>query len=208
MVFCFFFSEKNLSKKKTQKKIFFKKTICRISPVIPWNVLNYALALTSIGWRAYFLASAAAVAPWAALFAQLGSLAASLADLFEASEGKGGSGSGGSGGSGSSGSGKMNEGPFGEHTLLVTAAGAALAVVAASYIVFLVRRELRTALRAEGGAVGAAALDELTPLEAGVEDDDDGEDDDEKSDLEGGDSGDEGGDNASDKTKDVEKGQP
>lgn len=141
------------------------------------------------------------MAPWAALFAQLGSLAASLADLFEASEGQGG------GGNGSGGSGKMNGGPFGEHTLLVTAAGAALAVVAASYIVFLVRRELRTALRAEGGAVGAAALDELAPLEAEVEDDDD---EGANSDLEGAsDSGDdEGGDNASDKTKDVEKGQP
>jgi hypothetical protein len=156
---------------------------------VPWNLLNYALAISGIGWRAYFVASAAAVAPWAALFAHLGSLAASLADLFEDSSSSGAKGGGKT----------KHDGPFGEHTLLVTAAGAALAVAAASYVVFLARRELRQALRAEGGAVGAAALDELAPLEAEVEDDngDDSEGGSERSGV-----GDE-----EDKEKDVEKGQ-
>lgn len=171
-----------------------KKTIKRLSPVVPWNLLNYSLALTGIGWRAYFLASAAAVAPWAALFAHLGSLAASLADVLE-----GGKKSGREGGK--RGGKASRDGPFGEHTLLVTAAGAALVVAAASYVVFLARRELRSALRAEGSAVGAAALDELAPLEAEAED---GGDDSDENGSEGSDVGD-GGD--ANKHKDVEKGQ-
>ena len=163
---------------------------------MPWNLLNYSLALTSIGWRSYFLASAAAVAPWAALFAHLGSLAASLADLLEGEEG----------GSSSSTSSlaKRDVCLFCEHALLATAAGAALVVAAASYVVFLARRELRQALRAEGGAVGAAALDELAPLEAEVEDGDDDSDGD--GDSEGGTEEGGGEDKVKDKDKDIEKG--
>ena len=127
------------------------------------------------------------MAPWAALFAHLGSLAASLADLLEGGEKEASLGKKMSG----------KDGPFGEHTLLVTAAGAALVVAAASYAVFLARRELRQALRAEGGAVGAAALDELAPLEAEAEDDEDGNEDS---------GGEEEGDEEK-KDKDVEKGQ-
>ena len=163
---------------------------------MPWNLLNYSLALTAIGWRAYFFASAAAVAPWAALFAHLGSLAASLADVLEGKKAN-------ERGQAAMRGGKTNQdGPFGEHvTLLATAAGAALVVAAASYVVILARRELRSALRAEGGAVGAAALDELAPLEAEAEDGDGNES------SEGSDDGGEGGGDDGKKDKDVEKGQ-
>ena len=118
---------------------------------MPWNLLNYALALSGIGWRAYFVASAAAVAPWAALFAHLGSLAASLADLFEDSLFISGRKEAAER--------QDDDGPFGEHTLLVTAAGAALAVAAASYVVFLARRELR---RRCGPKEAPSALPRLT----------------------------------------------
>lgn len=36
-------------------------TLLRLSPIAPWNVLNYALSVTAVPLAAYFLASALAV---------------------------------------------------------------------------------------------------------------------------------------------------
>lgn len=38
-------------------------TLLRLSPIAPWNVLNYALSVTAVPLSAYFLASALAVRP-------------------------------------------------------------------------------------------------------------------------------------------------
>lgn len=48
--------------------------LLRLSPVFPFNVLNYALSLTRIRWRDYALASLAGMLPGTALFVYLGSV--------------------------------------------------------------------------------------------------------------------------------------
>jgi uncharacterized membrane protein YdjX (TVP38/TMEM64 family) len=57
-------------------------TLLRLSPVAPWNVLNYALAATAVPLGAYATASSLAIIPYLALFVYFGSLARSLADVF------------------------------------------------------------------------------------------------------------------------------
>ncbi|KAL6768699.1 hypothetical protein ACKKBG_A15830 [Auxenochlorella protothecoides x Auxenochlorella symbiontica] len=57
-------------------------TLLRLSPLAPWNVLNYALAVTAVPLGPYAAASAAAVLPYLALFVYAGSLARSLADVL------------------------------------------------------------------------------------------------------------------------------
>lgn len=55
-------------------------TLLRLSPIAPWNVLNYALSVTAVPLAAYFLASALAVRPLCWLFAaRLGTLILPLA---------------------------------------------------------------------------------------------------------------------------------
>lgn len=38
--------------------------LLRLSPLIPWNILNYALSITSLPLPTYAIASAFAVVPW------------------------------------------------------------------------------------------------------------------------------------------------
>lgn len=57
-------------------------TLLRLSPLAPWNVLNYALAVTAVPLGKYALASSLAIVPYLALFTYAGSLARSLADVF------------------------------------------------------------------------------------------------------------------------------
>ncbi|KDD72781.1 hypothetical protein H632_c2907p0, partial [Helicosporidium sp. ATCC 50920] len=57
-------------------------TLLRLSPIAPWNVLNYALAVTAVPLPAYAVASGLAVLPYLALFAYFGSLARDMADVF------------------------------------------------------------------------------------------------------------------------------
>ena len=110
----------------------------RLSPALPWNALNIALAATSVRFLPYALASAAAVAPWVALFAYAGSLAASLADVVEG-----------------------RAGPTGPAALAAAAAGAAATAAGASYAVLLARRAMADAVRGEGGAAERAVVDTL-----------------------------------------------
>lgn len=42
--------------------------LLRLSPIVPWNILNYALAATGVGLMPYTLASAIAVIPWLGAF--------------------------------------------------------------------------------------------------------------------------------------------
>ncbi|HEY6000924.1 MAG TPA: TVP38/TMEM64 family protein [bacterium] len=55
--------------------------LTRLSPVFPFNLLNYAYGLTSVRLRDYVLASWAGMLPGTLLFVYLGSLAGSLATL-------------------------------------------------------------------------------------------------------------------------------
>src|SRR4029079_5606758 len=55
--------------------------LTRLSPLFPFNVLNYAFGLTGIGFRDYVLASAIGMLPGTVLYVYLGSAAKALSDL-------------------------------------------------------------------------------------------------------------------------------
>ncbi len=55
--------------------------LTRLSPVFPFNVLNYAFGLTRVGLRDYFLASWLGMIPGMFMYVYLGSLAGDLAGL-------------------------------------------------------------------------------------------------------------------------------
>lgn len=55
--------------------------LTRLSPVFPFNVLNYAFSLTRISLRHYVLASWIGMIPGTILYVYIGSLAGSLAEL-------------------------------------------------------------------------------------------------------------------------------
>jgi uncharacterized membrane protein YdjX (TVP38/TMEM64 family) len=55
--------------------------LTRLSPIFPFNLLNYAFGLTRVSLRNYVLASWAGMIPGTVLYVYLGSLAGSLAEL-------------------------------------------------------------------------------------------------------------------------------
>lgn len=55
--------------------------LTRLSPVFPFNLLNYAFGLTSVALKHYFLASWVGMIPGTILYVYLGSLAGDLATL-------------------------------------------------------------------------------------------------------------------------------
>ncbi len=55
--------------------------LVRLSPVFPFNLLNYAFGLTKVSFKEYFLASWIGMLPGTALYVYLGSLAGDLATL-------------------------------------------------------------------------------------------------------------------------------
>lgn len=55
--------------------------LTRLSPVFPFNLLNYAFGLTRVSLRDYILASWIGMIPGTAMYVYLGSLAGSLAEL-------------------------------------------------------------------------------------------------------------------------------
>jgi uncharacterized membrane protein YdjX (TVP38/TMEM64 family) len=57
-------------------------TLLRLSPIAPWNVLNYALSVTAVPLAPYVAASSLAILPYLLLFVYFGSLARNLADIF------------------------------------------------------------------------------------------------------------------------------
>ena len=63
--------------------------LLRLAPVVPFNVLNYALGVTGIRFSSYITASALCVAPGSVLFVYLGQAAASLDSIFSGSSGPG-----------------------------------------------------------------------------------------------------------------------
>jgi len=55
--------------------------LTRLSPIFPFNLLNYAFGLTRVSLRDYFLASWIGMMPGTVMYVYLGSLAGSLATL-------------------------------------------------------------------------------------------------------------------------------
>jgi uncharacterized membrane protein YdjX (TVP38/TMEM64 family) len=55
--------------------------LTRLSPVFPFNLLNYAYGLTKVSLRGYFLASWIGMLPGTLMFVYIGSLASNLATL-------------------------------------------------------------------------------------------------------------------------------
>jgi uncharacterized membrane protein YdjX (TVP38/TMEM64 family) len=56
--------------------------LCRLSPVFPFNLLNYAFGLTNVSFRDYLLATWIGMFPGTVLFVYLGSTARNLADVL------------------------------------------------------------------------------------------------------------------------------
>ncbi len=56
--------------------------LLRLSPVFPFNLLNFALGVTKVGFRDYAIASWIGMLPGTVLYVYLGSLARSLAEVF------------------------------------------------------------------------------------------------------------------------------
>ena len=61
---------------------FYIVLMTRLSPIFPFNLLNYILGLTMIRFRDYVLASWLGMAPATLLYVYFGSIALSLTDLF------------------------------------------------------------------------------------------------------------------------------
>lgn len=57
-------------------------TLLRLSPIAPWNILNYALSVTSVPFATYTIASSLSILPYLVLFVYFGSMARNLADIF------------------------------------------------------------------------------------------------------------------------------
>jgi uncharacterized membrane protein YdjX (TVP38/TMEM64 family) len=64
-----------------QRQGFLIVLLCRLSPIFPFNLLNYALGLTRVSFRDYLLASWLGMLPGTVLYVYLGSTLKSLADL-------------------------------------------------------------------------------------------------------------------------------
>jgi uncharacterized membrane protein YdjX (TVP38/TMEM64 family) len=95
--------------------------LLRLSPLIPFNVLNYALSLSNVRLGAYVVASAIGMLPATVMYVYLGSLAPTAAQLSAAGE-RGGS-----------------------SRAVLYAAGLAATIA----VVFIVTRSARRALQAE-----------------------------------------------------------
>jgi len=63
--------------------------LLRLSPIIPFNALNYALSLSKVKVRTYVLASFLGMLPGTAMWVYLGSLAPAAAELSSAASGGG-----------------------------------------------------------------------------------------------------------------------
>lgn len=63
--------------------------LLRLSPIIPFNALNYALSLSTVRLRTYVLASFLGMLPGALMWVYLGSLAPTVAELAASGSGGG-----------------------------------------------------------------------------------------------------------------------
>ena len=65
-----------------EKNGFKAVVLLRLQPVLPFNILNYALGLTSIRLRDYMLASWIGMFPATVLYVYLGSIMNDISDLL------------------------------------------------------------------------------------------------------------------------------
>lgn len=100
--------------------------LLRLSPVIPFNILNYALALTGVRLRDYVIGSFVGMLPGTLLYVYVGSLVTSLTALAG------------------------DHGQAGTARHILYWAGLGATVVVTLYITRMARRELDTTLRREG----------------------------------------------------------
>jgi uncharacterized membrane protein YdjX (TVP38/TMEM64 family) len=63
--------------------------LLRLSPLVPFNLLNYALSVSNVSLGRYVAASALGMLPGTALYVYLGSLAPTAAQLSTAAQGGG-----------------------------------------------------------------------------------------------------------------------
>ncbi len=66
--------------------------LTRLSPIFPFNLLNYAFGLTRVSFRDYVLASWIGMLPGTVLYVYIGSLLTNLAEIFSEKGVKGGAG--------------------------------------------------------------------------------------------------------------------
>ena len=60
--------------------------LLRLSPLVPFDVLNYALSLSGVSLRTFVVASFIGMLPGTALYVYLGSLAPAAAELSSAAQ--------------------------------------------------------------------------------------------------------------------------
>jgi len=62
-------------------------SLLRLSPIMPYNVLNYILSITGVGFVPFTVASAITCFPWVITFVYFGSLVHTLADIADGKAG-------------------------------------------------------------------------------------------------------------------------
>ncbi len=111
--------------------------LIRLSPIFPFNVLNYAFGLTRVRFWQYLIGSWLGMLPATVMYVYLGSTAGDLAKIFS-----GGIESGGSGDSGGAG------------PLAMKLIGLAATVAVTVYVTRIARRALREAVAEDGPGEG------------------------------------------------------
>ncbi|KAK9804402.1 hypothetical protein WJX72_011081 [[Myrmecia] bisecta] len=111
--------------------------LLRLSPIVPWNVLNYALSITGVNLVPYIVSSAVSIIPWTISFVYFGSLAHTMADIIDG-----------------------KAGPDSGTTLVFVAISGVLIAVVVCYTTIIARRAIKEALHNSGPA-GSEIADEL-----------------------------------------------
>lgn len=59
--------------------------LLRLSPIMPWPLISYALAVTAVAWREYLATTAACAIPWVVIFVYMGTAITNIEDLTSVS---------------------------------------------------------------------------------------------------------------------------
>lgn len=107
--------------------------LIRLSPIFPYNVLNYAFGLTRVRFRPYLFGSWLGMLPATVMYVYLGSTAGDLAKIFSGGIGPGGS-----------------DASAGAGPVVMKLIGLAATVVVTVYVTRIARRALREAVAEDG----------------------------------------------------------
>mmetsp|Transcript_28830 Transcript_28830/g.81226 ORF Transcript_28830/g.81226 Transcript_28830/m.81226 type:complete len:335 (-) Transcript_28830:192-1196(-) len=121
-------------------------SLLRLSPIMPYNVLNYILSITGIGFIPFTVASAITCFPWVITFVYFGSLVHTLADIVDG-----------------------KAGPDRQTTMALAVLSVLLFVVAGFYTTVISRKAIRQALLEAPGNT-AVDVDSLGLLPNGSRD--------------------------------------